>query len=270
MCTLRCYRHSTFDSNTHATTSNRSRWSHLPYDPVGNTTVITQGSAGGAIQVETRGYDARSEVVSDTIGGPGVSGQTTSTTYDADGNVTQTTAPSGDVTANTDDLADETTGVSIVSAGGTSSRQKTYSYDGAGNQYDVVDFDGHDHRTSFDGANRAVLSTDSIAGTPSITTSASFDPDGNVIGRTAQTVVSGGQVQTHTYSATVNGQDWLTSTSDDGQTTNNGYDAAGMQHTQTVFNGTTPVTSTLNAEGLATALTENAGGGTPYTSTFSY
>jgi YD repeat-containing protein len=59
-----------------------------------------------------------------------------------------------------------------------------------------------------------------------------------------------------TATATYNALDWLTS-QDDGQgTTTYGYDAAGRLRTQSLLGGAGVVTATLNAEGLATAISE--------------
>ncbi len=60
------------------------------------------------------------------------------------------------------------------------------------------------------------------------------------------------------------------STTNDGLLTRYGYDAAGRQRSHTIVDGTTPVTSTLDAEGRTTAIAENMGGSGPYTSTYGY
>ncbi|MDQ2829659.1 MAG: hypothetical protein M3Y74_11485, partial [Chloroflexota bacterium] len=58
------------------------------YDPVGNTLAITGGDTSGNVTTrETRGYDAQNHVASDTVSGPGTPAQTTTTSYDHDGNV---------------------------------------------------------------------------------------------------------------------------------------------------------------------------------------
>ncbi len=60
------------------------------------------------------------------------------------------------------------------------------------------------------------------------------------------------------------------STTNDGLLTRYGYDAAGQQRSHTIVDGTTPVTSTLDAEGRTTSIAENMGNTGPYTSTYGY
>ncbi len=71
------------------------------YDAVGNTVALSGGTALAATSVETRTYDARNEVATDTTSGPGLATPlTTRTYYDGDGNVEQVQQPNGDVTVN--------------------------------------------------------------------------------------------------------------------------------------------------------------------------
>jgi len=49
-----------------------------------------------------------------------------------------------------------------------------------------------------------------------------------------------------------------------------GYDAVGRQRTQTIFDGVTPLTMQLDANGRATAIGEGVGGTDPYTTTFGF
>jgi RHS repeat-associated protein len=242
----------------------------LGHDALGNTTVMTTGDGTTATQVDTRHYDALNQVVTDTLSGPGTPAHTTQTSYDHDGNVVQVQQPAGDVTYASHDLADQQTALEIDPApvnAATGATQETASYDTAGNRNARVDFDTRDHATTFDADNRAAQSTDSLAnqaGSTTITTTAGFDPDGNVLSQSMQTAG-----QTHTYTATFNAADWRTSTSDDGLLTAYGYDGAGQMRTRSILNGVTPITTTLNAAGLVTATSE-ALGGTPHSSTFAY
>ncbi len=48
------------------------------------------------------------------------------------------------------------------------------------------------------------------------------------------------------------------------------YDAAGQRRSETIMNGSVPVTRALDAEGRLTGVAENAGGTGPYTSTIGY
>jgi len=61
-----------------------------------------------------------------------------------------------------------------------------------------------------------------------------------------------------------------TSVTGDGYTTAYGYDAAGQQRTETIVDGSTPVTMQLDAEGRVTAIGESYGGAGPYTSQYAY
>ena len=243
------------------------------YNAVGNVTAITTsdgtGTPGGVVAVETRGYDALNRVITDSVGGPSTITQTTRTAYDLDGNVAQVQQPNGDVVYDQYDLADqliylETDPAPV--AGASNSTNTSYVYDLAGNQVEARDFDGRDHQTEYDADNRVTQATDTDPyGMPSDTTTTQYDPDGNVVGQTMQ---SGGQ--TSTYAATYNAADWLTRETRDGLVTGYGYDAAGRRRTHTVIDGQTPVTTTLDADGRATAIGENVAGTGPYTSTFGY
>ncbi len=120
------------------------------YDAVGNTVAITGGTAGSATSVETRSYDARNEVATDTTSGPSlVTPLTTQTNYDGDGNVAQVEQPNGDTVYNLYDLTDLPLSTQIdPSPVGKSQAQQaptyeTSSYDAAGNQ---VSHRGQPHR----------------------------------------------------------------------------------------------------------------------------
>ncbi len=243
------------------------------YDAAGNTTAITTGdTSGGVIQVETRQYDALNRAITDTVSGPGGAPQTTTTRYDLDGNVYQVNQPNGATTVDTYDLADqlitsETDGAPVLSA--THQDQTTYRYDAAGNQIETRDPEGRDTATTYDGDSRAmseVSTTPGVAGTTTMTTTTGYDPNGNTLAQTVQTRDSSGNVQTFTDTATYNTADWTTSTTDNGVTTQYGYDAAGQPRTQTYQNGAATATMALDAEGRLTALGDGAG----HTNSFGY
>jgi len=247
------------------------------YDAVGNTTAITSGdNMGHTTQLETRGYDARNEAITDTVGGPGSSNLTTLTAYDLDGNVKQTEQPQGDTTDNTYDLADQLNTQLIyphpvTTPGANDAVYSGYSYDQAGNVTVSIDADGRSTTTTLDGANRTGQESSVTADrTTVITTTNSFDPDGNTVSWTRKTQSPTGPVQTQTDSATFDATDRQISTTDNGLATSYGYDAAGRQRTHTIIDGTTPVTTTLDSEGRATALSEGMGGSGPYTGTWGY
>jgi len=152
---------------------------------------------------------------------------------------------------------------------------EAYGYDAVGNQTVAVDADNRLTTSQYDGDNRAVQSvaaSTAPTGTTTITTTTGYDPDGNSVAQTTRTSdsTSPGQVQTHTLTNAYNPADWETSTTDDGYTTNYGYDAAGQQHSETIVDGSTPVTMQLDAEGRVTAIGESYGGAGPYTSQYGY
>jgi len=247
------------------------------YDPVGNTAAITAGDTSGNVtQLETRGYDAWDHTITDTVSGPGSPALTTLTAYDLDGNVAQVEQPQGDTTYNTYDLADQLTEQLIYphpagAPGANDAAYSAYGYDGAGNVTVRIDADGRDTATTLDGDNRTVQEASVTGdGTTVITTTMGYDPDGNTLRQTQQTQGPTGGVQTHTITNTYNAVDWETATSDDGLATSYGYDAAGQRRSETIMNGSVPVTRALDAEGRLTGVAENAGGTGPYTTTFGY
>ncbi len=241
------------------------------YDAVGNTVAITSGDSSGAILgTETRGYDARNRVQSDTVGGPGVPALVTTTWYDADGNVVQVVAPAGDAALTTYDLAGETLTTEDdprVDAGPLPALQTSYGYDGAGNQATRQDPDGRTTSTVYDGDNRVTQSV-AVTGTSTVATTLGYDPDGNTVAETTQTTDSAhpGQPQVSTYSATYDAADRVATETDNGLTTVYGYDAQGQQRVATVQDGQTAIATALDAEGRVTSIVE----GDPYTSNFSY
>ncbi len=247
------------------------------YDAVGNTAAIAAGdSSGNVTQRETRGYDAWNHTITDTVGGSGSPALTTLTAYDLDGNVEQVEQPNGNTTYNNYDLADQLTEQLLYphplgAPGANDAAYSAYGYDGAGNVTVSIDADGRDTATTLDGDNRTVQEASVTGdGTTVITTTMGYDPDGNTLRQTQQTQGPTGGVQTHTITNTYNAADWETATSDDGLATGYGYDAAGQRRSETIMNGSVPVTRALDAEGRLTSVAENAGGTGPYTSTIGY
>ncbi len=262
------------------TTDPSNNTTQYQYDAVGNTVAITGGTAGAASSVETRAYDARNEVATDTTSGPGLSTPlTTQTNYDGDGNVAQVERPNGDTVYNLYDLTDLPLSTQIdpspvnKSQAQTAPTYETYSYDAAGNQVSHTDADNRTDTLMLDADNRTVQDVATAlgpGGTTTITTTNSFDPDGNTVSWTRQTQPPTGPVQTQTDSATFDAADRQTSVTDNGLVTRYGYDAAGQQRTHTIVDGTTPVTTTFDTEGRAVAITENMGGAGPYTGRLGY
>jgi len=258
------------------------------YDAAGNTVAMTmtdRTNGNAVIALQTLGYDALNRVITSTVvtNTANVAGSalTTLTAYDLDGNVAQTQQPNGDVVYNEYDAADRVTNVEIDPAPLTKAQAAThpsyeaYGYDQAGNQTVSVDADNRTTMTQYDGDNRmmqGVTVSYPPTGTTTITTTMGYDPDGNTLSQTSQTVdsTSPGQVQTHTVANAYNAADWETSTTDDGYTTTYGYDAAGQQRTETIVDGSTPVTMQLDAEGRVTSISEGYGGAGPYTTNYTY
>jgi len=243
------------------------------YDSVGNTTAITTGDRNTVIQVDTRQYDALNRVMTDTVSGPTTPAQETLTWYDLDGNRAMVQNPNGDSTVYNYDLADQLIDVNImdVTASTATNDQKyeEYSYDAAGNQVQSQDADGRTTMTTFDGGNRVTDSID-VSGTTTITTTQRYDPDGNAVQTTRLTQDGGGSIQQQVEAMTVNAAGWTATSTDGGLTTAYGYDAAGQERSRTILNGVAPITTTLDAEGRATAIGEGLDSKTPYTSLYGY
>ncbi len=243
------------------------------YDGDGRTIAITSGASGAPpTQLETEGYDALGHLITDTVGGVGVMTQTTRTAYDLDGNVTEVQHPDLNVTLNNYDMADEPVETDLARLGsGPFTVEDAYSYDAAGNQTDDTDANSVDHMQVYDAADRTLQSVDYTygqTGTQTITATNGFDPDGNVVMQTIQEMAP--SPQTHTDTFTYNADDWRTDATRDGERTSYRYDAAGQQRSQTVYDGSVPVTTQRDAEGRTTSIGESAQGTTPYTSTFGY
>jgi len=242
------------------------------YDAVGNTVAITSGDSSGAILgTETRGYDARNRVQSDTVGGPGVPALVTTTWYDADGNVVQVVAPAGDAALTTYDLAGETLTTEDdprVNAGPLPALQTSYGYDGAGNQVTRQDPDGRATSTVYDGDNRVTQSV-ALTGTSTVATTLGYDPNGNTVAQTVQTTDSAhpGQPQVSTYNASYDAADQQMSETTDGLTTVYGYDATGQRRTESLPTGGS-VTRVTDAGGRVTEIDEAAPGAGPYSSVY--
>jgi YD repeat-containing protein len=247
-------------------------------DSVGNTTVIT---APGGSPIEFKGYDGLNELITDTVAGPlGLAGPltTTLTAYDFTGNVAQTQAPNGDTTYDTHDGAHRLVAMSLVTAQegltGTASALTQYTYDDADNLIDTGDLSGNEQTTSYDGANRAQQTLAVNYGTGAmVTTTAQYDPDGNVLTTTTQA----GDAPVLTDTAQYNPLDWpITSTNTftpntPPQAFAYQYDGAGQQRVQAVaFVPSLALTATLDAAGQQRVLTDTVFPTLPITAGWSY
>jgi len=242
-------------------------------DAVGNTVAITTGDTSGTISaVETRVYDARNRVATDTVSSlsTGVPALVSVTWYDRAGNVAQVVAPAGDAALHTYDLAGELLSTEDdpgVNTGPTPALQTRYSYDLAGNQVMVTDPDGRATSTVYDGDNRVAQSV-AMTGTSTVAMTLGYDPNGNTVAETTQTTDSAhpGQTQVSTHGAAYDARDQQVSETADGVATAYGYDAVGQQRTASLLGGV--ITRTLDAAGRVTQLDENADGTGPYSAQY--
>ncbi len=102
----------------------------------------------------------------------------------------------------------------------------------------------------------------SVTGTTTtVSTSSGYDPNGNTITQTQQSVDAANPalVQTHTSAVAYNAADWETSSTDDGLTTSYAYNAAGQLKTHTLQYGNSPVSFALDPQGRATSESEAGG-----------
>ena len=204
---------------------------------------------------------------------------TTQTNYDGDGNVAQVERPNGDTVYYLYDLSDLPLSTQIdpspvtKAQAQTTPTYETYAYDAAGNRVTHTDADTRTDTVTLDADNRTVQDVATAlgpGGTTVITTTNTFDPDGNIVSWTRQTQTQTGPVQTGTDSATFDAADRQTSSTDNGLVTRYGYDAAGQQRSHTIADGATTVTTTRDPEGRAIALAEGLGGSGPYTGRLGY
>ncbi len=254
------------------------------YDAAGNTVAMTttDATAGGAVTtLESMGYDSFNRVTSDTVvtdTSRGLAGPTltTLTAYDRDGNVAVVQQPTGDVTVNAYDLADEPSATLLAAAPGqptTPLSYESYGYDAAGNQATLTDADGRTTTTTYDGDNRvlqSVATSTDDRGTTTITSVPQYDPDGNQTGTTTTTQQPAGTTETHTTGSTYDTNDTLVASGDDGLSTAYGHDPSGDARVETIMSGSALATLGYDAQHRLTSVGESAGGAPPQTATFGY
>jgi len=236
------------------------------YDNVGNTTAITTPLDFAGVSTTsaiTRTYDALNRLSTEGVLGLGGASPTTtqasSTSYDQDGNVSlRVQTGGGGVTYSQYDLADRFSGNTIFTstAALAALAGDSITLDNADYPTMSYDFNGRDHGFAFDGAGRATLATDclSCAGTTPITTTDTYDPDGNTTALT-RTVGTATPVAT---GARYNADDWLTWRDDGTGPTTFGYDQAGRWRTQSLLGDPSrgQLARTVNANGVMTGLTD--------------
>ena len=134
---------------------------------------------------------------------------------------------------------------------------------GAGNRIGSTDFRGGTTSMTVDGDNRQTGQTDSYTGDTAISTSASFDPDGNLVGQT-QTIGS----QVHSFGATLNPADWPQNATNDGLSSSVVGDGGGNVLSQTIQNGAGTVAYNIDQTGRQNEIGVTAmGSTTPLTTT---
>jgi YD repeat-containing protein len=241
------------------------------YDAVGNTSAITRPldyANPALLSLQSMQYNALDAISSSVVQGSGevltpTVPQTTTYGYDHDLNATNVQVVQGGlVTAttfitNSFDLADRLITSSYTALPADVSAGQTLGYDPADNPTDGMDFNLYRRSGSFDGANQLSQQLDSCVApgcmAPAITTSSSYDPNGNLVGLVQQTAGLG---QTGAYTATYNPADWPSSqddSQDDGAgATTYGYDAAGRVRSISSQGGYLVVTRTVDAASRVT------------------
>jgi RHS repeat-associated protein len=212
--------------------------------PEGNTSSVTACSTSAPYQTSSPyqtgySYDSLGELVSKTRPATtwASSGQTTTSTYDAAGNLLTSQDPNGVTTTNTYTPLNQ---LATVSYSGSSAHSVTYSYDANGNRLSMTDGTGASTYT-YDPFNE-LSSYENGAGN---TVSFSYDADGN---KTGITYPLG------------SGATWAA-----GHTVSYGYDNADELNSVTDFNGNA-ITVGNTADGLPNSLTLGGSGDTISTS----
>ena len=198
------------------------------YDAADNPTTVAYGDGTTTVKTLTRTFDALNQPSTEAVSGPGLASPLTTTySYDLHGNLVREQHPNGDVTFNGYDLVDQLVGRELDTGNPNTpagTHRETFAYDAAGNPISQVDFRGATKTLTVDGDNRATQEVDSFAGSPTITISLTYDPDGNLLFQTQNDGTT-----THTMHIYYNAADWPTRHIDDGQSTYHTGDGAGRQ-----------------------------------------
>jgi RHS repeat-associated protein len=221
-------------------------------DPMGNTISYTYNALGDQAtetdpdgQVTAFAYDAAGDLVSTTLEGytgnpsnpiPPENLVEDSRAYDPAGRLASDTNVMGTTTYYTYYDNNQLASSYVVVAGSTEmQRMTTYGYDAAGNLVTETDPGGLVTDSVYNAASQLVSQTEDPSGAD-LTTTASYDPDGNVV---ADTLAQGGSTQTVTAT----------------------YNAMDQEMSQTVEDGSTNLTTTYTRDerGLITSVTDPDG-----------
>ncbi|MFI5889955.1 DNRLRE domain-containing protein [Actinoplanes sp. NPDC051513] len=229
-------------------------------DPSGSITRMAYGPRGEVVSVTdplgsaaSQNYDVflrplDSKVPKDQAGGVYVS--TPAPAYDANDNVTRSTAANGAISTAVYDAADRTRSTTLPADSATAAaRAITFAYDAVGNRLSTTEPNGnvpgaaagsYTSTVGYDAADQPTTVTDALGGR----TVTGYDDVGNKVSFTdpLKNVTKAGYDLDHRQISTTDAQ---------GRTTGVTYDADGLVLTSTDQNGATSFTS-LDANGLVT------------------
>jgi len=148
----------------------------------------------------------------------------------------------------------------------TGAHQESFAYDAAGNRIGSLDFRGGATQMTVDGDNRQTAQLDSFTGTTPISSTAGFDPDGNLVSQ-LQTIGS----QSHAFGATLNPADWPQQATNDGLTSSTVGSGGGDVLAQTIQNQAGTVTYNVDQAGRDNQIgVLSMGASTPLTTTYAF
>jgi len=240
------------------------------YDSANNLTSTATGSPGSPSSTTTWVYDALNQPTGQTTSGPNLPGAlTTVYSYDLHRNLVRKQDPNNDTSFAAYDLVDQLVGQELDPGAPntpTGAHQESFAYDAAGDRVGGVDFRGGTTAMVVDGDGRQTGQTDSYTGVPTISSAASFDPDGNLVGQT-QTI--GGQ--TRSFAATLNPADWPQQATNDGLSSSTTGAGAGDLLSQTIQNNAGTVSYNIDQLGRQNGIgVTSMGSTTPLTTTLAF
>jgi RHS repeat-associated protein len=242
------------------------------YDSAGDLTGYTNQNGN----LSTYAFNALGEMTSETLPDSGTTTSTYTFAYDGVGNQTSETMPiSTGVTATTYDSYDAMNRLSTSTD--ALGNITTYTYDKVGNQIGVTDPLGNVTTSTYNAANEETAVTTPLSGSGQSQVSATTTFGYNAVGEQTSATNALGDLWQYSY----NSRGWKTGVIDPlGNETLYGYDAVGDQTsvsemvpqkglgfgviTSTVYSVAYQTTSTYNAIGEVTTVTDNDGGITSY------